>query len=73
MDEEGAVGRGVHIEFYRICAPRPGRPEGRPRVFVFVSRRAPVRDDQRLAHFAKLSAFLGSIQPGSFSMACTVA
>src|SRR6266487_4312173 len=75
VDDQGAVLRGVDVELHAVGAPR-GRPaEGGERVLQLVPRRPAVRDDQRPGGghcwLSSVSAFLGSIQSGSFSMSCT--
>src|SRR5207245_5362184 len=76
MHDEGAVRRGMDVEFHGVGAQRPRRPERGERVLELAGRRAAVRDDERprppLTHLSRLSAFFGSIQPGSFSMSCTI-
>ena len=76
MHDEGAVRRGMDVELHGVGAQRPRGPERGKRVFELAGRRAAVRDDERpprppLPHLSRLSAFFGSIQPGSFSMSCT--
>src|SRR3989441_1523520 len=70
VDDEGPVERRVHVQLHGV-GPPPGRgAEGGARVLVLVARRAAVGDDERL-HERSESAFLASIQLGSFSMSCT--
>src|SRR5436190_4833589 len=75
VDDQGAVLRGVDVELHAVGAPRRRGAEGGERVLQLVPRRAAVRDDQRPGHcwLSSVSAFLGSIQSGSFSMSCTSA
>jgi len=72
VHEQHAIDRGMDVQLDGVGAAGLGRPERGPRVFELVARGAPVRDDERAAHLSRLSAFFPSIQPGSFSIACTV-
>src|SRR5437762_3307398 len=67
---DDAVVEAVHRA---VGAPRRRGAEGGERVLQLVRRRPAVRDDQRPGHcwLSSVSAFLGSIQSGSFSMSCT--
>src|SRR5574341_774588 len=72
VDDQRPVGRRMDVQLHGIGAGRARSAEGGEAVLHLVARRAAVRDDERL-HCSRLSAFLGSIQSGSFSMSCTSA
>ncbi len=74
MDDEDAVRRSVDVELHGVGPQGTRGAEGRERVLDLARRCAAVRDDEcpPLPHLRRLSALFGSIQPGSFSIPCTI-
>ncbi len=72
MNDDLAIDRGMDVELHAVGSLAGGRTERGQGVLQRDAGGAPVGNDQGGGlHCCRLSAFFGSIQPGSFSMSCT--
>ena len=74
MDENLPIDRGVNVQLDAVGSLASGGAKCGQGVLQLDAGSAPVGDNERSRpHCCRLSAFLGSIQPGSFSISCTLA